>query len=227
MTHSYKFLQSSDSPSLFQPLPGRNTSALLLEAPLHKGGVIQAALSLSLSFSSVEQGRRTGSGLGTPVCHLPHCLSVTACVFSWPWPVSLHTATCTALAQNFVHSLSTYFMRGTVYPPNSSQGSCVITVVHFHSGRRLESLLLEARHPETFRDGLEKEHCSWKAASKAEDEEIPTVWVKSMLQQCPHGKCWQCGTEQSRRASSSGTSRNPACRITFGRRITTIHIYPI
>lgn len=74
-------------------------------------------------------------------------------------------------------------MRGTVCPPNTTQDSCLITLLHISTvGEDLKPIILT----EIFRDGLEKEHCSWKAASRAEDEGIPTVWAKPMLQ---HGKC--------------------------------------
>lgn len=76
---------------------------------------------------------KTGLGLATPGCCLLHCLSIAAYVCSWPWPVFLQTATCTALPQGFVHSLSTYCMRGTVCPPNTPQGSCIITLLYIYA----------------------------------------------------------------------------------------------
>lgn len=86
------------------------------------------------------------------------------------------------------------------YPPGQLYNN---SIVHLRSGRGLESLLLEARHPDwelqkwlttclqspevTAASGAEDQ--LWKAASRAEDEGLPAVWAKPTLQQCPHGKC--------------------------------------
>lgn len=77
-----------------------------------------------------------------------------------------------------------------------------IRIVHFHNGRGPESLLLEARYPHwellkmaypmfvkpshataaaATEDPMGKEHCSWKAACRAEDAGLPTVWAKPTL----------------------------------------------
>lgn len=73
---------------------------------------------------------------------------------------------------------------------------------HFHSRRGPESLLLEAQYPhqELLRmpypifakpsraraaaageDPVAKEHCSWKAAHRAEGAGLPTAWAKPTL----------------------------------------------
>lgn len=104
---------------------------------------------------------------------------------------------------------------------------CNNSIVHFHSGRGLEFLLLEARHPDwELQRWLGEGACLMEGSKQGRGLGNPHSVGQANAAAMPPWKRWQCGTELWKRASSSGTSRNPVCRMTLWRRITKIHIHP-
>ena len=192
--------------------------------------------------------RKTGSGLAASACCHPHCLPIAACVCSWPWPVSLQGATHTALSRGlYSFCLSNYCMSRTVCPTDTSWGTCIISVLCVSTvGEDFNLFSLKPgiltgsfwRWPTQHfgsphmaaaakEDPMGTEHCWCKAVCGAEDAGLPTAWAKPTLQQRPHGKHWPHEAGLCRRVRRSGTSRHPACRVTYWRSITTLCIYPI